>query len=203
MSTIVLLVRHGETDWNRSGRIMGSRPVPLNQNGLTQAARLALQLTALPAPVLYSSPVVRARQTADILASALHVPAIEEPGLSEIGVGVWEGRYWNEFDGDPARVDFYRLPQEARPPGGETLGEVQQRAVAAVERARSRMTAGSPVFVSHADVIRTIVAHYLETDLQTMRHMQIGHASVTALAVKGSSGTLLCLNSLPDLGWLK
>lgn len=199
----ILLVRHGETDWNRSGRIMGIRPVPLNQNGLTQAARLALQLTALPPPVLYSSPVARARQTADILASTLHVPVIEEPGLSEIGVGEWEGRYWNEFDGDPARVDFYRLPQEARPPGGETLGEVQQRAVASVKRAISQSDSSSAVFVTHADVIRTIVAHYLEADLQTMRHMQIGHVSVTALAIKGSSGTLLCLNSLPDLGWLK
>lgn len=199
----ILLVRHGETDWNRSGRIMGIRPVPLNQNGLTQAARLALQLTALPAPALYSSPVVRARQTADILASTLRVPVIEEPGLSEIGVGEWEGRYWNEFDGNPARVNFYRLPRETRPPGGETLSEVQQRALAAVERALSRMKAGSAVVVTHADVIRAIVAHYLETDLQTMRHIQIGHASVTALAINGSSGTLLCLNSLPDLGWLK
>ncbi len=199
----ILLVRHGETDWNRSGQIMGIRPVPLNQNGLTQAARLALQLTALPAPALYSSPVVRARQTADILASTLRMPVIKEPGLSEIGVGEWEGRYWNELDGDPARVNFYRLPQEARPPGGETLGEVQQRAIAAVERALGRMKAGSAIFVSHADVIRTIVAHYLETDLQTMRHMQIGHASVTALKINGSSGMLLCLNSLPDLGWLK
>lgn len=199
----ILLVRHGETDWNRSGRIMGIRPVPLNQNGLTQAARLALQLTALPSPALYSSTVVRARQTADILASTLLVPVIEEPGLIELGVGEWEGRYWNEFDGNPARVNFYRLPQEARPPGGETLGEVQQRAVAAVERTLSRMKAGSAIFVSHADIIRTIVAHYLETDLQTMRHVQIGHASVTALTIKGSSGTLLCLNSLPDLGWLR
>jgi len=72
-----------------------------------------------------------------------------------------------------------------------------------VERALSRMKAGAAVVVTHADVIRAIVAHYLETDLQTMRHIQIGHASVTALAITGSSGTLLCLNSLPDLGWLK
>lgn len=199
----ILLVRHGETDWNRSGRIMGIRPVPLNQNGLTQSARLALQLTTLPAPALYSSPVSRARQTADILASTLHVPVIEEPGLSEIGVGEWEGRYWNEFDGDPARVNFYRLPQEARAPGGETLGEVQQRAVAAVERVMSRMDNTSAILVSHADIIRTIVAHYLETDLQTMRHMQIGHASVTAISITGLSGTLLCLNSLPDPRWLQ
>jgi len=199
----ILLVRHGETDWNRSGQIMGARPVPLNQNGIVQAARLALQLAALPPPLLYSSPMARARQTADILASTLHVPVVEEPGLSEIGVGEWEGRYWHEFDGDPARVNFYRLPEEARAPGGETLGEVQRRAVTAVQQMARGADAKPAVLVTHADVIRTIVAHYLEADLQTMRHMQIGHASVTALTIHGSSGTLLCLNSLPDLGWLK
>lgn len=200
---IILLVRHGETDWNRSSRIMGTRPVELNQDGLTQAARLAIQLIALKRPALYSSPVRRARQTADILAATLHVPVVEEPGLSEIGVGDWEGRFWSEFDGDPARVNFYRLPEEARPPGGETLGEVRRRAVASVERAVGRGEKQPAIFVTHADVIRTIVAHYLEASLQTMRHMQIGHASVTALEIKGSSGVLLCLNSLPDLGWLK
>jgi broad specificity phosphatase PhoE len=199
----ILLVRHGETDWNRSGQIMGTRPVPLNQNGIVQAARLALQLTALPAPLLYSSPIARARQTADILASTLHVPVIEEAGLSEIGVGEWEGRYWNEFDGDPARINYYRLSEEARAPGGETLGQVQRRAVASVQQMVRGADAKPAVLVTHADVVRTIVAHYLGADLQTMRHMQIGHASVTALTIQGSSGTLLCLNSLPDLNWLK
>jgi broad specificity phosphatase PhoE len=200
---LLLLVRHGETDWNLSGQIMGARPVPLNQTGIVQAARLALQLTALPAPSLYSSPMVRARQTADILASTLHVPVIEEPGLSEIGVGEWEGRYWNEFDGHPARVDFYRLTEDARAPGGETLGQVQRRAVTAVRSMARGADAGPAVLVTHADVIRTIVAHYLEADLQTVRHMQISHASVTALRINGFSGTLLCLNAFSDFAWLR
>ena len=199
----ILLIRHGETDWNRSGRIMGTRPVPLNQNGLTQAARLAIHLTALKMPALYSSPLLRTRQTADILAATLHVPVVEEPGLGEIGVGEWEGRYWHEFEGDPARVNFYRLPEEAHAPGGETLAEVGRRAVASVERIAGQAGTRSPIFVTHADVIRTIVAHYLEASLQIMRHMQIDHGSVTALDIKCSSGVLLCLNSLPDLGWLK
>jgi broad specificity phosphatase PhoE len=205
MATI-LLVRHGETDWNRSGRVMGTRPVPLNQHGLTQAARLALQLTALKTPMLYSSPVARARQTADILASTLRVAVVEEPGLSEVGVGEWEGRYWSEFEGDPARIKYYRLPEEARPPGGEALGEVQRRAVSSVQRAvreAQSQPAQSAILVTHADVVKAIVAHYLEAPLQTMRHMQIGHASVTAFTIEASSATLLCLNAQSDLAWLR
>lgn len=83
----VLLVRHGETDWNRSGQIMGERPIPLNQNGRAQAQRLAAFLKARPIQALYSSPVARALQTAAILASALQLPVTPDRGLTEIGVG--------------------------------------------------------------------------------------------------------------------
>jgi broad specificity phosphatase PhoE len=200
---LVVLIRHGETDWNRSGRIMGLRPVPLNQNGITQAARLAIQLSALSSLHLYTSPMSRTKQTAEILAATLRATVTEEADLREIGVGDWEGHYWNEFDGHPARTDWYTSPHEVRPPGGETLAEVQQRAVAAVARILSLKERGPALLVTHADVIRTIVAHYLEMTLQTVRHLQIDHASVTTLAVTGSSGRLLCLNSLPDLNWIK
>lgn len=200
---LVVLIRHGETDWNRSGRIMGDRPVPLNQNGITQAARLAIQLSALSSLRLHASPMTRTKQTAEILAATLRATVTEEADLREIGVGEWEGRYWNEFDGHPAHAHWYTSPHEARPPGGETLAEVQQRAVAAVARILSSNERGPALLVTHADVIRTIVAHYLEMTLQTVRHMQIDHASVTALVITGSSGRLLCLNSLPDLNWIK
>lgn len=200
---LLLLIRHGETDWNRSGQIMGERPVPLNQNGITQATRLATRLSILTSPHLYASPMTRAKQTAEILTAALRTTVNEEPDVREISMGEWEGRYWNEFDGHPARRDWSISPKDARAPGGETLAEVQQRAVAATVRLLGRKEKGPTLIVTHADVIRTIVAHYLETDLQTVRHMQIDHASVTALAITESSGKLLCLNSLPDLNWLK
>src|SRR5437870_702928 len=70
MSTL-FLVRHGETDWNRSGQIMGERPVPLNRHGVAQAQRLAESLQGRPIEALYSSPVARALQTADILRAIL------------------------------------------------------------------------------------------------------------------------------------
>jgi broad specificity phosphatase PhoE len=198
----ILLIRHGETDWSRSGQIMGSRPVPLNGNGMAQASRLATQLTVLKHLLLYSSPTLRARQTADILASTLRVPVQEEPALREVNLGAWEGRYWHELAGTPVRRNFYRMIHEARPPGGETLGEVQQRAVEAVQRLIQLAGSTPLVAVTHADVIRAIVAYYLNTDFWTVRQMQIAHASVTALAITSSSATLLCLSALPHFEWL-
>lgn len=197
---ILLLVRHGETDWNRTGQIMGAQPVPLNQTGEAQARRLAQQLASRPIRALYSSPVARAVQTAEILASALQVPVTIDRGLTEIGVGAWEGRYWKDLAEDLMRQNYYARPQEARPPGGETLQEVQARAVATVERVAACDATGALLFVSHADVVRAIVAHYLRLTLQTVRQMRIDHASVTALDITGSVADLLFMNRVPEPG---
>ncbi|MBI5411187.1 MAG: histidine phosphatase family protein [Nitrospirae bacterium] len=200
MSTIIL-VRHGETDWNRSGQIMGERPVPLNRQGEAQAHRLAALLKDRSVHTIYSSPAVRTLQTAEILASVLQMPVATDRGLTEIGVGQWEGRYWKDLADEMVRQNFYSNPVDARPPGGETLREVQARAVAAVERARADAvgSAGPILFVSHADVVRAILAHYFRFDLQTVRQMRIDHASLTAFHINGDAVDLLCLNSTPDL----
>ncbi|MBM4133879.1 MAG: histidine phosphatase family protein [Nitrospira sp.] len=194
----ILLVRHGETDWNRSGQIMGARPVPLNQEGLAQAQRLASLLIGRPIRAIHSSPVARARQTAEILTAAVNVPVTIDRGLTEIGVGHWEGLYWKDLTDQIIRRDLYRKPHEARPPGGETLREVQARAIAAVERACASQPEGPLLFVSHADVLRTILAHYLKLDLATIRQVCISHAALTAIEVRGSLTDLLCLNYPPD-----
>jgi broad specificity phosphatase PhoE len=194
----ILLVRHGETDWNRSGQIMGEQPVPLNQNGEAQVKRLASFLKSRSIRALYSSPVARAIQTAEILASVLQVPLTADRGLTEIKVGEWEGRYWKDLTDEFARQQFYASPEEARPPGGETLSEVQIRAVAAVERARARAEADRLLIVSHADVVRAILAHYLKFDLKTVRQMRIDHASLTALELNGTQADLLFLNHTAD-----
>ncbi|MDE3019218.1 MAG: histidine phosphatase family protein [Nitrospirota bacterium] len=195
----IFLVRHGETDWNRSGQIMGEQPVPLNQQGLTQAHRLAGLLQGRPIRAIYSSPVARARQTADILASTVDAPVTLNQGLTEIGVGQWEGLYWNDVAEEIIRHDFYRKPDQARPPGGETLREVQARAVSVVERACALPSDGPLLFVSHADVLRTILAHYLRLELATIRQIRISHASLTAIEITGYLADLVCLNYPPDL----
>lgn len=195
----IFLVRHGETDWNRSGQIMGEQPVPLNQQGLAQAHRLADLLKGRPIRAIYSSPVARARQTADILASTVEAPVTLNRGLTEIGVGQWEGLYWNDVAEEIIRHDFYRKPDQARPPGGETLREVQARAVSVVERACALPSDGPLLFVSHADVLRTILAHYLRLELATIRQIRVSHASLTAIEITGHLADLVCLNYPPDL----
>lgn len=199
-TTTIFLVRHGETDWNRSGRIMGELPIPLNPEGASQAERLASFLRSRPIGAIYSSPALRAQQTALTLASALRLSVTLDAGLTEIGVGEWEGRYWKDLAEDLSRRNLYAQPEETRPPGGETLREVQSRAVAAVERTRGACRSDAVVLVSHADVVRAIIAHYLGFELRTIRQVRIDHASLTALELRGSLADLLFLNYVPIPG---
>ena len=214
----LLLIRHGETDWNRSGQIMGSRPIPLNPNGEAQAERLAeflkrrshnsspggqnLPHSAFPRLIpgdtfLLSSPVRRALQTAEALSHRLEIPLQAESGLSEIGVGEWEGRFWNEIGDHPARRRYYSHPTEARPPGGESFAEVQARAVAVIHRIHTQPPASVLILVSHADVIRALIAHYLSLSPHQTHPMRIDHTSMTGLALSADPASLLFLNFVP------
>jgi broad specificity phosphatase PhoE len=195
---VILLIRHGETEWNRSGRVMGDQPIPLSRAGEEQARTCAGILSHTPITAIYTSPVLRAAQTAEILRGPQKIPLHQVPGLSEIGVGDWLNRYWHELADDPAKREWYTHPDRARPFGGETLREVQQRAVAAVEQA---LTAHDTpiVIVSHGDVIRAVLAHYLQLDLAIIRQARIDHVAVSGLDLTGSAAQLLFLNHRPGL----
>ncbi len=198
----LLLIRHGETDWNRSGQVMGNQPIPLNQTGEQQARACAGMLAHTPIAGIFTSPVLRAVQTAEIIGQTHSAPLHHALGLSEIGVGDWINRYWNDFAEDPAKRDWYSHPDRARPAGGETLREVQQRAVAAVEQTLASAQEMPYVFVSHGDVIRALLAHYLRLDLAVLRQARIDHAGVSGLELTGSGAQLLFLNHRPGLNRL-
>ena len=198
----LLLIRHGETDWNRSGQVMGNQPIPLNQTGEQQARACADMLAHTPIAGICTSPVLRAVQTAEMVGHMHSVPLHQAPGLSEIGVGDWINRYWKDFAEDPAKRDWYTHPDQTRPSGGETLREVQQRAVEAVEQVLVAAHEAPYVFVSHGDVIRALLAHYLRLDLGTLRHARIDHAGVSGLELTEAGIQLLFLNHRPGLNRL-
>ena len=196
---ILLLIRHGETDWNRSGRVMGDQSIPLNQAGERQAQACADLLSRTPITGIFTSPVLRAVQTAEILRQGHETPLQHISALREIGVGGWLNRYSRDFADDPAKRDWYTQPDVARPSGEETLREVQRRAVAAVERVIDTSQDRPYVFVSHGDVIRAILAHFLHLDLAMIRYATIDHVSVSGLELADHSAQLLFLNHRPGL----
>ena len=168
---LVILVRHGQTDENVSGRISGQGPVPLNARGQEQARLAAEVLAPLGITHIFSSPLVRARQTAEFLAERLQKSIKEIPDLREVGYGDWEGKTFNEMRTHPVAHQVFNDPINATFPNGESLLEVQQRGIRVIEWVRNTYPQGLVTVVSHGDVIRTALAHYLGMPFNEYRRL--------------------------------
>jgi probable phosphoglycerate mutase len=155
--TTILLVRHGETDWNAEGRIQGQTNSSLNARGRGQAEALAGQLAGEQIDAVYSSDLDRARETAEILALKLDLPVVLDPGLRERNFGSWEGRTVAELD------ELWPGAWERWRDGNEAEGDVEDH-IALAERIREairRLAAAHPggriLMVTHGGAMRVIL----------------------------------------------
>ena len=117
----IILIRHGETDWNIEGRYQGQADPPLNTKGLLQAQQLVRELMDPSPDILYTSPLLRTRQTADILASSLRIPVTDDARFMEIHQGDWQTRLRSEIETlyPDLFSEWETNPWNVSPPGGE------------------------------------------------------------------------------------
>ncbi len=173
--THLVLIRHGETDWNVEGRYQGQADPALNQAGLRQAHGLAETMQQLGLQVLYSSPLKRAAQTAEILAHALGLPLQYEPRLMEIHQGDWQTRLRSEIE--ICYPDLFRRwerePWQVSPPGGESLKTVQRRVRAAVQEILHNHPNGQVGLVSHRIPIALIKMQFQDLPPETIRTLHL------------------------------
>jgi len=157
--TRLWLVRHGETDWNTAGRYQGQADIPLNATGLAQARGLLPTFAGLPIAAVYSSDLQRAAATAGILAESLGLPVITHPALREASLGRWEGMLHTDIQVQYAQDYQARRndPVNARPPGGESLGEVAARAFVAVDDLARQHPGAHLILVSHALLLAALI----------------------------------------------
>ncbi len=156
----VLLARHGETDDNAAGRLQGHRDVPLNARGREQAAELARGVAAEGVASLWSSPLSRARETAEVVGAALGLGAPRlDPRLMEVDVGDWAGRRMQDVrEHEPELVARWRARDPAfRFPGGESIAEHVARVAAALADVRAAGALPALV-VCHGGTIRAALA---------------------------------------------
>jgi broad specificity phosphatase PhoE len=152
--TTILLARHGETDWNSERRWQGHADRPLNESGREQARELAASLVGRAIDVVYSSDLIRAHETARIVAERLGLPVGADVGLREVDVGDWSGRAHDEVRGvDP---EGFRRWQEGGKgwSGGESYEEMGARVVGTVLRIAERHPGETILIVSHGGSIR-------------------------------------------------
>ena len=202
---LVILVRHGQTDENVNGRISGQGPVPLNIRGQEQARLAAEVLAPLGITHIFSSPLVRARQTAEFLATRLQKSIEEIPDLREVGYGDWEGKTFNEMRTHPVAHQVFNDPINAIFPNGESLLAVQQRGIRVIEWMRSAHPQGIVAVVSHGDVIRTALAHYLGMPFNEYRRLDLDNGAISVLELFEGWVRIKALNFVPQAGnrWLE
>jgi len=185
----IFLVRHGETEWNRIRRFQGRTDIPLNGEGRNQARALAMALKDEPLAAIYSSPLIRALETARLV-KIFHpsTPLFQEEGLIEMDLGEFDGmeaRHWFEQYSD-FRTAWLKNPGSLRMPGGESLEEVQSRAVDTLNRICRIYPPESTLLISsHNFVNLALLCYALDMSLDRFRELKQETAALNVLYKRG------------------
>jgi broad specificity phosphatase PhoE len=200
--TIFALIRHAEHALV-GHTIVGRAPgVPLSPGGSRQAERLAARLESSSIRALYSSPLERARETAAAIAGRLRLEVAVAKELDEIEFGAWTNRTLAELRDleEWRRFNFFRSGSAI--PNGETMVEVQSRMLRLLERLRGTHPDRVVALVSHGDVIKATLAHYLGVPLDLLHRIEISPASVSIVRVEPFGAEVLLVNGFVEDGLL-
>lgn len=179
----MFLIRHGITEWHRAGRVLGQRDIPLSDEGRAQAEAVADLLRGVPLSELISSPLSRAMQTAEIVSSRFSLEVARDPRLIDFRLGKWTGMTYEEVATNPEYQRFLADPLSERIPDGESLAEIRSRAISAVEQALEDSPSGDAVaLVTHAGIIRVVLAHYLGSHPANYHRIRVSPGSVSVLS---------------------
>ncbi|HWO21900.1 MAG TPA: histidine phosphatase family protein [Kofleriaceae bacterium] len=197
----ILLVRHGETSWNREGRYQGRTDVPLSPDGEGQVTALSARLAHLPIAAAVASPLSRARKTAEVILGARATKLELDAGLLEISHGAWEGQLSSDVEAaHAAMLDTWRTrPDRDVPagPGAETLGDVEVRAWPVLERLAVRLGDDEVgLIAAHDAVNRVLLCRVL--GLPLTRVWAFRQAPATLNVLSGPSLDALALVRLND-----
>lgn len=197
--TTFFFVRHGVTD-HTGHKLSGWMDIPLNAEGITQARAAADSLSQVRFKKIYSSPVKRCAQTAAIVAEPHRKEVEFLDDLGEVQYGDWTDRSLAQLKRLKVWKDVQHKPSAFRFPGGETLRDVQKRAVDSIEAIAAEHRKGSVCCVSHADVIRLVFAHYMGVHIDLFQRIVIGPAAVSVLGLGDGVPRILALNQMPSGG---
>lgn len=202
---ILLLIRHGENDYTKKGKLAGHLPnVHLNARGQEQARELADALKDAPLAAIYASPLERAVETATPIANARKLEVQIEAGLLESNVGKWQGKSWKVLRLTKAWKIVQHAPSRFRFPEGESFPEMQTRVVSALERIIQNHKKPNEIVacVFHADPIKLAVSHFLGLPLDHFQRLGCDTGSVTFLNVGEMGAALMKLNQHPPFDFL-
>ena len=192
----LILIRHGESSWNRERRIQGISNIELNERGRKQAEKIAIALRGEKVDAIYSSPLKRAVDTAKAIAQVHHLEVNIEPDLRELDVGELDGlrekevnqrygEFWKEWRKGDGSIHL---------PGGESLEELQRRAWRAIQHIDGKHSNEVVIVVSHLFAIRTIICQALGLELGKSGRLKQDVAAISILNLEEQGSSLVLFN---------
>lgn len=200
--TRLILVRHGESTWNLTGRYQGNIDTELSELGVRQSACVAERLRGMHLDAVYSSSLRRALHTAIAVALSHSLDIQVEEDLVEIDHGAWNGLLKEEVEKryGPLLERWQLTPSQVKMPGGESLSDVARRVQRVLDRIADAHPQGSVAVCSHDAVLKTIVALSIGMDLDDFWTVRMDNASITVIDYDREGSHILVLNDTCHLG---
>ena len=194
--THIYLVRHGQTAWNKEEIFRGRSDVPLNETGLREAELAAEFFRGLEVRAIYSSPLLRASQTAGKIADVLSLRVEPLEGIIDMSFGVWEGRPLREVKASDGEryLQWQEEPHLLKLPGGESLDEVRERSMAALEAVIRRHSEEAVILVSHRVINKLILCAILGLDNSHFWQMSQDTTAINLIQYRHGKYTLSLMN---------
>lgn len=201
MALRLLLLRHGETAWNRERRYQGWTDTPLSTIGLQQAEAAARELKEHAFAAVYASPLLRARDTAAAIARPHGLEVETDPAFKELGFGEWEGLTLDEARARDAALyeGWAKTPHLVSPPGAETLVQVRERVLAGLDRLRAGHKDDVVCLVAHGIPVRILILEALGLGLDRIWSLHSAPTGISELEFRGDWTALHRMNTLVHL----
>lgn len=198
------LVRHGQTAWNALHRFQGHSDVPLDEIGRAQSRRLAQRLQSEPIRHVFCSDLIRARETAESIASVCGCPLTVTPLLREACFGAWEGLTRADIEERfPGKFEEYLKDSvNCRPPGAETSEEIRARILQTADHVRTEAPEGVALVVGHGGSLRWIIIEALNAPAECYRRLRVDNASLSMVEYQDDRSWLALFNDVGHLGGL-
>ncbi len=202
MTTRFVLIRHGQTEWNRGAeRFRGHADLPLNETGLAQAQKIAARLAGEKIAAVYSSPLQRARQTAQPLADALHLEIQKQDGLLDIDFGALEGMTVDEArQAFPEVIEkWIAAPGHVRFPKGDSFKTLRTRIEAMLDALAAKHAGETVALVSHKVVCGALLCSVLGLDGDALWRIQQDNACINSFEKRDTGWLVTLLNETSHL----
>ena len=201
MAIKIILVRHGETIWNKQRRCQGFSDIPLNDAGKEQAVLLGRALRSVPLSAVYSSDLVRAKKTGDLIAEHHKIKVVTDARFRELNQGDLEGSSLGDLLADhPALLKkWLENPADVKMPGGESMRALQKRAVKALQNVIENHPDETVCVVAHNLCILSIICDSIKLDLDNFRKLKMDNASVSVLEHSRAGFSLISMNDTHHL----